>query len=228
VFCITIAENVLKAVKEKITLASKETGLFEIRVDALSPEQLTEEGLSSLLKEAPKLIFTFRSPLEGGLKDTPKSLREKWLTWALSQPFFLIDFEWQEFKELFKGAEPSLFEKVLFSYHNFSGTLNKAEFLKLLEEMAELGAKWVKLVPTPSTRAQAIELLELISLAKEKFGLNPVIFGMGEVAKFTRVLCLFFGSPYTYVVLKREETVAPGQLDIITAKRLYQSLKELF
>jgi 3-dehydroquinate dehydratase-1 len=50
---------------------------------------------------------------------------------------------------------------------------------------------------------------------------------MGKEGKLSRILCLFSGSPFTYVVLSREEAVAPGQLDIQSAMEIYNFIKQM-
>ena len=41
---------------------------------------------------------------------------------------------------------------------------------------------------------------------------------MGEEAKFTRILCLHMGSPFTYVSLKK--AIAPGQFSLDEIKSM--------
>ncbi len=225
-FCVSLIEKNIKDLEEKIRTLVSETDLFEIRADALSPLELSEEALIQLLSPGRKIVFTFRSPLEGGFRKAGFGERRKWLLFALSQKeVFLVDFEWQEFKdEPFSEEE---LEKVLFSYHLFDRGLKKGEGEKLLQEMAEKKVRWAKLVSTPFEKKEALYHLELIEYAKE-LGIRLISFGMGEVAKFTRIFCLFFGAPYTYVAASPECGAAPGQIDIYTAKKIYQTLTELF
>ena len=45
-----------------------------------------------------------------------------------------------------------------------------------------------------------------------------IAFAMGEEAKFTRILCLYLGSPFTYVSLGK--AIAPGQFSLKEIKSL--------
>ncbi len=225
-FCVSLIEKNLRDLQNRFKELASFTDLFEIRLDALSPYELSEEGLRSFFKGGQKLVFTFRSPLEGGLRKVAKKEREKWLFWALSQKeSFLVDFEWQEFKEY--PFSPGELEKVLFSYHLFDRAFKPGEAEDILKEMSEKGVRWAKLISTPSAKEEALGHLELLQYAS-RLGIKLISFGMGEAGKFTRLLCLFFGSPYTYVAASADKKAAPGQVDITTAKKIYQNLKELF
>ena len=234
-FCVTLAEKSLSDIKTKIKNLIDITKLFEIRLDALSLEWVDEEFFQELQKIKDKypelkLIYTFRSPREGGLKKVEFAKRKEILMKALyHSSAFLVDFEWNEFKEdedLINQNEKYL-EKMLFSYHLFDKGLELEEGKKLLEEMKEKKVKWAKIVSTPKELISALHHLELLDYAK-KLGIKLISFGMGEKAKFTRILCLFFSSPFTYVASSKESAVAPGQIDIFTAKQLYNALKALF
>ena len=67
----------------------------------------------------------------------------------------------------------------------------------------------VKIVSTAKSVDDATRMLELYN----KRGKNNLIsFAMGDEGKISRILCLYLGSPYTYVSLGK--AVAPGQFSV--------------
>lgn len=226
-FCITLAEKNLETLKEKLKIASQKSSLIEIRADFL--EILEERKLEEFFKEAVKkveLLWTFRSPKEGGNKKILEKERLRWIKWALEQGFKLIDVEWYFLKKFKKELQTDWYfpQRFLVSYHNFQKTPS-FKFLKgLLKSFNEEGIIKAKVVTMVQSFYESLKLLELIYEAKAK-GISLIAFGMGQQGMLSRILCLFCGSPFTYVVLKKEEAVAPGQLDFNLAKKLYEELK---
>ncbi len=223
-FCLSLAEKDVISLKEKIKIASKEVSLIEIRADYL--ENLEKDKLEDIFEEKVALLWTFRSPKEGGVKKISEKERLKWIKWALDKEFKLVDVEWYFFKK-FKNEfqENSYFpNKFLISYHNFEKTPS-FKFLKgLLKNFYQEGIKQAKIVTMVKSFYEALKLLELIYEAKEK-NLSLIAFGMGERGILSRILCLFCGSPFTYVVLEKEKALVPGQLDLVSAKKLYEEIK---
>ena len=73
----------------------------------------------------------------------------------------------------------------------------------------------VKIVTTAKSVDDSIRTLQLYS----KNGKNNLIaFAMGDNGRISRILCLYLGSPYTYVSLGKP--VAPGQLSIDEVKKI--------
>ena len=52
----------------------------------------------------------------------------------------------------------------------------------------------------------------ILSLYNKSSKIKLVAFAMGEQARFSRILCLHLGSPYTYVSLGK--AIAPGQFSL--------------
>jgi 3-dehydroquinate dehydratase-1 len=74
---------------------------------------------------------------------------------------------------------------------------------------------FVKIVTMAKTVNDATKILSLYSnISKTKL----IAFSMGEEAKFTRILCLHMGSPFTYVSL--EKAIAPGQFSLDEVKSM--------
>jgi 3-dehydroquinate dehydratase-1 len=223
-FCLTLSEKDYKSLFKKIEDGSKYTDLFEIRADYLG--EIDPFELEKLLKLPYRFLFTFRSYEEGGYKKFADEYRLKWILWALEKNFYLVDIEWKFFKKFFSEFQELKFERVLISYHNFKKLPSERFLLKLLSEMEEKGVKKAKIVCMSKNLEESFRLLNLIFKAKEK-GIKLISFGMGEKGRLSRILSLFCGAPFTYVVLSKKETVAPGQLDIKSAVKLYNILKKI-
>jgi len=222
-FCVTLAEKNVDEIFKKIESLSELTELFELRVDAL--ENPSKEALQKVLTYPFKFIFTFRSHKEGGRKKISTQAYLDWILWALQQPFYLVDIEWRFLKKNYKdfNLTNSKYEKILVSYHNFNRTPEKGYLKKMLFQMKERGIKKAKIVTMGKVFDDGLRLLDLILFAKE-IGIDLVTFAMGEEGRLSRVLCLLAGSPFTYVAPSEEEIVAPGQLDLLTAKTIYSNL----
>ncbi len=76
-------------------------------------------------------------------------------------------------------------------------------------------SKNVKIVTTARSIADPISVM---SLYRAK-GVNLIAFTMGEVGRVSRILCMQFGSPYTYVSLGKP--VAPGQFSLAEVKSMF-------
>ncbi len=223
-FCLTLAERSYKKLFEKIEKGAKYTELFEIRADYL--DELKEKELEKLLKLPYGFLFTFRSYEEGGCKKVPDEVRLKWILWALEKGFYLVDIEWKLLKKYFSELKNLDFTKVLVSYHNFKNTPSEKYLSQLLLQMKKKGIEKAKVVCMCEELKDSLRLLSLIFKAKEK-EIELISFGMGEKGKLSRILSLFCGSPFTYVVFSRKEAVAPGQFDIKSAIKTYNFLKEI-
>ena len=222
-FCITIPAKNYKEIKKKIEKGRRYSDLFELRIDFL--EKPEKEKIEEILKEPYRFIFTFRSHKEGGVKKVTDEDRLSFILWALKKEVFLVDVEYfflKKYYQVFK-KEKEFFEKLLVSYHNFSQTPSERKLKLMLKKMHGFGVKNAKIVTFCRRKEDWLRLLMLISYAKE-IGISLVAFGMGEEGKLSRILCLLFGSPFTYVVLGKKEAVAPGQFDIKTALKIYNLL----
>ena len=76
-------------------------------------------------------------------------------------------------------------------------------------------SSYLKVVTTAKKIDDSTRMLELYA----KKGENTLIsFAMGDLGRISRILCLYLGSPYTYVSLGK--AVAPGQFSIGEIKRI--------
>jgi len=101
--------------------------------------------------------------------------------------------------------------KVIISMHDFRGTPSAKELVDVMHKQKELGADIGKVVTTAKSMKDCNKVLDLLKAGqKEKFPL--VAFSMGEIGKFTRLMSMRCGSPFTYVAV--DEATAPGQFHI--------------
>jgi 3-dehydroquinate dehydratase-1 len=73
----------------------------------------------------------------------------------------------------------------------------------------------VKIVSTAKSTDDSTRMLELYN---KKGKNNLIAFAMGDKGKISRILCLYLGSPYTYVSLGK--AVAPGQFSVDEVNRI--------
>ena len=123
---------------------------------------------------------------------------------------FLLDIEYNTLKknkELVKYLKTTK-TKLLVSWHDFKKTLKDAELKNQINQMSKFSSN-VKIVSTAKSTEDATRMLELYS----KKGKNNLIsFAMGDAGRISRILCLYLGSPYTYVSLGK--AIAPGQFSV--------------
>ena len=76
-------------------------------------------------------------------------------------------------------------------------------------------SEYVKIVTMAKTVDEAVKILSLYNNSSKT---KLIAFAMGEEAKFTRILCLHMGSPFTYVSLRK--VIAPGQFSLDEIKSM--------
>jgi 3-dehydroquinate dehydratase-1 len=96
--------------------------------------------------------------------------------------------------------------KVIVSYHNFETTPDMEALELVVLEAQAYGADVVKIATMVHTPPDTARVLALYA---RHAGL--VAFGMGEKGKFTRVVSLKLGAPFTYVSPDHAAATAPGQ-----------------
>ena len=207
--CVSIAENSPKKIKIKLKIALKKSDYVEVRLDFLKIEQIPNV-LEIIKKDLNKIICTLRPTTEGG--KFPGSEKERISIIKLIAEYnpFLLDIEFNTLKkdkELVKYLK-STKTKLLVSWHDFKKTPKSSELKNKIRQMSKFSSN-VKIVSTAKSTEDATRMLEMYS----KKGKNNLIsFAMGDAGKLSRILCLYLGSPYTYVSLGK--AVAPGQFSI--------------
>jgi 3-dehydroquinate dehydratase-1 len=207
--CVSIAESSPNKIKIKLKTALKKSDYVEVRLDFLKKEQVPKV-LEIIKKDLNKIVCTLRPKTEGGRFEGNEKERISIIKLISEYNPYLLDIEYNTLKknkELVKYLK-STKTKLLVSWHDFKKTPKKTELQNKIKQMSKFSRN-VKIVSTAKSTDDSTRMLELYS----KKGKNNLIsFAMGDAGKISRILCLYLGSPYTYVSLGK--AVAPGQFSI--------------
>jgi len=212
--------NINKQIIE--TALEKSPDLIEFRFDYINDAKFITH---SLLKElmtiiSPKIpiIFTFRRKQEGGQCDL--SMNER-----LDVLRHLIEADLAYDNKV----------KLIFSYHDFEKLVTYEETTEILNRFDEklkhelyidgdkIKESIFKIISTAQVfddNVQVLNVSKKLSQQNKKF----VCFAMGDVGLLSRILCVKFGSLWTYGSL--EEQTAPGQIKIEKIREIHQLLYE--
>ncbi len=171
--------------------------------------------LRDVLGEIP-LLFTCRTKKEGGAAAiTPEDYMALNTAVAESGLADMIDVE------MYAGDDvvAPLIEiahknnvKVVGSNHDFHKTPEKAEIVKRLRRMQELGADLPKIAVMPLTRSDVLTLLEA-TVEMERYADRPIItMSMDKFGVVSRISGEVFGSAVTFGAATKAS--APGQLQV--------------
>ena len=207
--CISIAESSPNKIKIKLKAALKKSDYTEIRLDFLKMEQVPS-ALEIIKKDLNRIVCTLRPKTEGGKFSGSEKERIAIIKLIAEYNPFLLDIEYNTLKknkELVKYLKTTK-TKLLVSWHDFKKTPKDAELKNQINQMSKFSSN-VKIVSTAKSTEDATRMLELYS----KKGKNNLIsFAMGDAGRISRILCLYLGSPYTYVSLGK--AIAPGQFSV--------------
>ena len=207
--CISIAESSPNKIKIKLKTALKKSDYVEVRLDFLKKEQVPKV-LEIIKKDLNKIVCTLRPKTEGGKFEGNEKERISIIKLISEYNPYLLDIEYNTLKknkELVKYLK-STKTKLLVSWHDFKKTPKNTELQNKIKQMSKFSRN-VKIVSTAKSTDDSTRMLGLYS----KKGKNNLIsFAMGDAGKISRILCLYLGSPYTYVSLGK--AVAPGQFSI--------------
>ena len=213
--CVTIAEKTPKKLGQTVKKAIKRSSYVEIRFDFLKPLQIPE-ALELVKKYLKRSVCTLRPKSEGGKFSGSENERLSILKLIAEYNPFLLDVEYnalrknKQFTNYIKKSKANL----LVSWHNFKKTPNDLALNKILSQMQKF-SKNIKIVTTAKSTNDSSRVLSLYNNASK---LNVIAFSMGEYGKMSRILCLFLGSPYTYVSLRK--AIAPGQFSLDEIKSI--------
>jgi 3-dehydroquinate dehydratase I len=219
--CVTVAEKNPKKLNLTLKKALKKSDYAELRFDFLKPSQVPD-ALELTKKKLRKCVCTLRPKSEGGKFQGKENERISILKLIAEYHPFLLDVE---FKTIRKNKTLHNYIKktktdVLVSWHDFKKTPNSASLKKMYNQM-ERFSKNIKIVTYAKSHVDASNLLSLYSNSLKK---NLIAFAMGDYGRMSRILCLYLGSPYTYVSLGKP--VAPGQFSLEQVKAILNLRKK--
>jgi len=207
--CISVAEKTPQKVKQTLKIALKKSSYVEVRFDFLKIEQIPET-LEIIKKDLNKVVCTLRPKNEGGRFAGNEKERIAILKLIAEYTPFLLDVEFNTLKKntQLRKYLKSTKTKLLVSWHDFKKTPNSVQLKSKINQMSKFSSN-VKIVSTAKSTDDSTRMLELYS---KKGKMNLISFAMGDFGRISRILCLYLGSPYTYVSLGK--AVAPGQFSI--------------
>ena len=213
--CISIGENTPEKIRSKLKVALKKSDYVEIRLDFLKSEQIPKT-LEIIKKDLNKVVCTLRPKTEGGKFTGNEKERISIIKLIAEYNPFLLDIEFNTLnknKELFRYLK-STKTQLLVSWHDFKKTPKNSELKNKIKQMSKLSIN-VKIVSTAKSTDDSTRMLELY---KNKGKNNLISFAMGDFGRISRILCLYLGSPYTYVSLGK--AIAPGQFSVDEVKKI--------
>ena len=207
--CVAIAENNPKKLATIVKSALKKSDFAEIRFDFLKPKDVPI-ALELMKKQLTRCVCTLRSKNEGGKFTGSENERKSIIKLIAEYNPFLLDVEFnalQKDKKFLKYMKNSK-TKILVSWHDFKKTPTLQSLTKKFRNMKKF-SDYVKIVTTAKTVNDAAKILSLYNNISK---VNLIAFSKGEEARFTRILSLHMGSPFTYVSLGKP--IAPGQFSL--------------
>ena len=213
--CVSIAEKTPNKVNQVLKTALKKSDYAEIRFDFLKIEQIPTT-LNLIKKNLNKTVCTLRPRSEGGQFEGSEKERIRILKLIAEYNPFLLDVE---FNTLEKNSELTKYlkttkTKILVSWHDFKNTPNSTELKKKLTNMGKFSQN-IKIVSTAKSTDDSTRMLELYSKKGKR---NLIAFSMGDNGRISRILCLYLGSPFTYVSLGKP--IAPGQFSVDEVRKI--------
>ena len=217
--CASIAEKTPKRLKQTLTKALKKSDYAEIRFDFLNPN-LVPDALQQIKKDLRKCVCTLRPVSEGGKFSGSEKNRISIMKLIAEYNPFLLDIE---LDTLSKNKNLQRYLKstgtdILVSWHSFKQTPGISVLKKKLAQMKKFSNN-IKIVTMAKSVNDATRVLSLYKNNNTKL----IAFSMGNYGRISRILCLFLGSPYTYVSLGKP--VAPGQFSVDEVKSIFARRK---
>ena len=213
--CVSIAEKTPYKIKQTVKIALKKSDYVEVRFDFLKIEQIPE-AIEMIKKDLNRIVCTLRPKTEGGRFSGNEKERIAILKLIAEYNPFLLDVEFNTLKRNLSLVKylKSTKTKLLVSWHDFKKTPSSAKLKKKMEQMTKFSSN-VKIVSTAKSINDSNRMLELYS---KKGKTNLISFAMGDFGRISRILCLYLGSPYTYVSLGK--AIAPGQFSVDEIKKI--------
>ena len=213
--CVSIGEKNPKKIKIVLKNALSKSDFAEIRFDYLKKSDIPIV-LENIKKNLSRCVCTLRPKSEGGLFVGKETERKSILRLIAEYNPFLLDVELNTIQ---KDSKLAIYLKkskckLLISWHDFNKTPSDSQLRTKFNKMRKF-SNIVKIVTVSKNVSDAARLLSLYSIKSKN---KTIAFCMGEQGKFSRILCLHLGSPFTYVSLGK--AIAPGQFSVDEIKSL--------
>lgn len=229
-----VAANQQELQKELERMTEVPCDLAEWRVDfyeGIEQEEVRQEALRLIRRYLgyKPLLFTFRTAKEGGHRSiSPEEYFKLNLAAAKSGLIDLVDVEIYRDEEMAEVLIKALHKQgvfVLGSNHDFEKTPEKAELIRRLCRMQELGTDLTKIAVMPQKKQDVLELLSAAAAMEETYADRPCItMSMGTEGVISRIAGSFSGSAITFGTAGAAS--APGQIPAEKLKVVLQILSE--
>ncbi|MEW6592718.1 MAG: type I 3-dehydroquinate dehydratase [Candidatus Hadarchaeota archaeon] len=220
--CGAVIGNSVEEMKKVAGWAVRDgAGLIELRIDGLRGRT----GWERLLKGKLPVIVTNMSKREGGFFQGSDKERTEELMRGVELGASCIDLELSTppglRSQVIKNAKRKGVSTIV-SHHNFSGTPEPAQLLKIADKIAATGCDIVKIVAAAKDRKDALRMMDFIVQTQGRLEIPVIAFSMGDTGIITRFIGPIFGSPLVYAAAGKR--TAPGQLDVSATKALLREL----
>ena len=207
--CVSIGRTRHKmALAEHRALADRGAQLVELRVDWLS----RTPDINRLLADRPTpVVITCRRGSDKGRGGGDEDQRQTILRSAIVGGADYVDIEDDIAKAIPRYGDT----QRIISHHNFDETPDDLE--EIYQGMCDLDPDIIKLVTMANNPQDSVRLLKLVASAE----IPTIGFCMGELGLASRLLCVKYGSPFTYATFSSERALAPGQLSFEEMNRTY-------
>lgn len=183
--------------------------------------------LRTILGDLP-LLMTFRTKQEGGEREIAAeeyaALYQKAMETGCVD---LIDVELMMDETIVNRLITKAHDcgvNVISSNHDFDKTPEKAEIIRRLMAMDEMGADILKIAVMPRSSADVLTLLDATRQMHEELTEKPLItMSMGQMGMISRIAGETFGSAVTFGSLGKAS--APGQIDAVKLKEILEILQ---
>lgn len=213
--CVSVAGKTPRSMASRAAAALRASEYAELRLDFLRPGSIPA-ALDMVGRSLSRCVCTLRPVWEGGRFEGSESERASILKLVAEYGPRMVDIEASALSRN-KGLASYVRgtgTPILASWHDFSGTPGSARLSGKLASMRRLSPH-VKMATTARGPGDAARILSMYGRFS---GGSLVAFAMGEHGRLSRILCLYMGSPWTYVSIGRP--VAPGQYSLAQVRRM--------
>lgn len=224
--CIPVqAGSTAAAVKkmEKICRQADIADIMELRVD-----MIPDADVPALLaaRRRPVIVTNRRAGEGGGFRGAEEE-RVGILKQAVRLGAEYVDIEARTGKKLLRELLAEIrgqggAARAIISWHNFEGTPERGELLKILRRCATHEGI-IKIATMANEPEDNLKVLGLIPEAK-RMGREIIALCMGEKGRLSRIAAPALGSYLGYASLEKGAESAPGQLTAAEMKRILKAL----
>jgi 3-dehydroquinate dehydratase-1 len=199
--------------------------LIEWRLDAFIQRHGVDQARASLdlLSVSPHrpLLATNRPERHGGFFSGTEDARLEILRETVRKGAEWVDLEEDVAEEVCREFQQHG-ARLVCSHHDYSQTPDRDKLRRKAKQLAAMGADCIKVVTLATAPDDNLRVLELVPFGRDELGVDVIAFCMGPLGRWSRMVCLLLGSPWTYVQLPGQGQAAPGQLTASEIRALWE------